>query len=174
MRLHFVDNNPAVIEGLRKAFVDCNEVTIKEGSIFDYASCTVVSPANSYGFMDGGIDKEYIRFFGLTPQDSLRKIIAQTDEGYLPIGSAIIVKTGNNDIPNMICAPTMIGPEVVRKENAFFAMAAILNISENKQYITDIYCPGLCTGVGGVSGQDAAEEMANAYRKWKIKNNGMN
>jgi len=38
---------------------DLTNVTIHRGSIVDLVVDAVVSPANSYGFMDGGIDHLY-------------------------------------------------------------------------------------------------------------------
>ena len=39
-------------------------VTVHRGSLFDLSCDAVVSPANSFGFMDGGIDMLYSQFFG--------------------------------------------------------------------------------------------------------------
>jgi O-acetyl-ADP-ribose deacetylase (regulator of RNase III) len=39
-------------------------VTVHQVSILDVACDAVVSPANSFGFMDGGIDAVYLSLFG--------------------------------------------------------------------------------------------------------------
>ena len=44
---------------------DLRCVKVHQGSIFDAACDAVVIPANSFGFMDGGIDRLYSGFFGL-------------------------------------------------------------------------------------------------------------
>jgi hypothetical protein len=49
-------------------------VTIHRGSILDLEVDAVVSPANSFGFMDGGIDGLYSSFFGWHVQDRLQKL----------------------------------------------------------------------------------------------------
>lgn len=41
-----------------------NFVKIHQGSILDVECDAVVSPANSFGFMDGGIDAVYMFHFG--------------------------------------------------------------------------------------------------------------
>lgn len=67
----------------------------------------------------------------------------------------------------MICAPTMIGPGSVPTHNAFYAMAAVLNaITRNRDSLTDVFCPGSCTGLAAVPPSDAASEMAHAHAKW--------
>ena len=43
---------------------DVPDVTIQRGSILDLKVDAVVSPANSFGFMDGGIDHLYSHHFG--------------------------------------------------------------------------------------------------------------
>ncbi|MGL4555809.1 MAG: hypothetical protein ACRC33_31965, partial [Gemmataceae bacterium] len=58
---------------------DLGCVELHHGSIFDVTCDAVVSPANSFGFMDGGIDRLYTERFGpgvqernLTPRPPLR------------------------------------------------------------------------------------------------------
>ena len=64
MRLHFVDTDGDLVEELRRAFASVADVTCTPGDILAVARHTLVSPANSYGFMDGGIDAAYSAFFG--------------------------------------------------------------------------------------------------------------
>lgn len=45
----------------------------------------VVSPANSYGFMDGGIDAAYRSFFGLQIERTVQEAVARRPEGRLPV-----------------------------------------------------------------------------------------
>jgi O-acetyl-ADP-ribose deacetylase (regulator of RNase III) len=59
MRLHLVDVQPDVVSAWREAFSVFPEVTIRQGDILGVAVNTIVSPANSHGFMDGGIDAQY-------------------------------------------------------------------------------------------------------------------
>jgi O-acetyl-ADP-ribose deacetylase (regulator of RNase III) len=166
MTIHLVDCDPDVAGALQVAFASYPEVQVAEGDILARARVCVVSPANSYGFMDGGIDAQYTAFFGLRPQTELQDHISRRREGELPVGSSIVVRTGHQGIPYMICAPTMITPGPVPKQNAFYAMAAVLNaIARHREVLIDIFCPGLCTGTGRVSPADAADEMASAYAK---------
>ena len=174
MELHLVDINRELVTAWQEEFVDFSDVHIHEGNILEFAKNTLVSPANGYGFMDGGVDRIYTDFFGVKPQEEIQKKIALRPEGYLPVGTAVFVKTGNEWIPYMISAPTMIGPEAVRLENCFFAMSAMLKeVNHHSSVITEVYCPGLATGIGQVQPKDAAKEMANAYRKWLARKNSI-
>lgn len=167
MRLHLVDTEPDLVEAWKQAFAPFPEVEVVYGNILEVANDTLVSPANSYGYMDGGIDRLYIEHFGLDLQRRVTEAIAGRPEGCLPVGASLLVSTGNTRIPYLIVAPTMTLPEPVPAAHAFRAMAAALRIA--KQYsdrISDIYCPGLTTGIGRVPFADAAREMAAAYAKW--------
>ena len=167
-RLRLVDTNPAVVDAWKLAFAKHTEVEIHHGDIFDFAKCCVVSPANSYGFMDGGIDAVYSRHFGNHVQYRLQDKIGQLDDQLLPVGASLLVETRDDQVPYMISAPTMVTPGPVPKENAFYAMAAVLNcVHRHPDVITEEYCPGLCTDVGHVEPHDAAEELASAYVMWK-------
>ena len=66
-RLHLVDINPAVADALRVAFARWTSVDVQCRDILDVAFDTLVSPANSYGFMDGGIDLHYINVLYSVP-----------------------------------------------------------------------------------------------------------
>src|SRR5437899_8599447 len=72
---------------------DLPDVTIHRGSILDLSVDAVVSPANSFGFMDGGIDHRYSHHFGWEVQDRLQELIRTRHHGELLVGAAEIVET---------------------------------------------------------------------------------
>ena len=175
MILNLVAINAQLVDAWNREFVHLPDVHIYEGNILMIAENTIVSPANSYGLMDGGIDDQYVQFFGPIIQGDVQKAIheyCRKSLGYdhLPVGASVFVETGNKKIPYMISAPTMVNPGPVGMENCFFAMAAILNEAwRHRDKVKMIYCPGLATGTGRVPYDLAAKEMANAYRKWHLK-----
>lgn len=83
-------------------FADCPNVTILNGNILETECDAIVSPANSFGFMDGGLDLHISEKFGWHLQDELQAKIASLDEKELLIGKSITLATGNekNSIPN--------------------------------------------------------------------------
>jgi O-acetyl-ADP-ribose deacetylase (regulator of RNase III) len=168
MNLHFVDTNQDLIEALRRAFREVPHVTCASGDILEIARHTIVSPANSYGFMDGGIDAAYSAFFGEALQSSVQAAINRRPEGYLPVGASLVVRTGHSRIPYLIVAPTMHIPEEVPSRNCYRAMRAILRLVEDEPCLAeDIFCPGLATGTGRVPVDAAAEAMFQAYADWR-------
>ncbi len=93
---------------------DLEGVSVHRGSILDVACDAVVSPANSFGFMDGGIDLLYAHHFGWAVQDRLQELIRSRHHGELLVGSAELVETGHARIPYLIAAPTMRVPMILR------------------------------------------------------------
>ncbi len=171
MKLFFVDDHPDLIEALRLAFAAFPEVTVTCGNILAVAENTLVSPANSRGYMDGGIDRHYLDFFGQRLQQTVQDAIRRRPEGHLPVGAALIVPTGSPQIPYLVVAPTMQEPDMVEADHCYRAMRAVLRIAhQNVTIVERLYCPGLGTGVGGVPFSNAAQAMANAYADWKGQN----
>lgn len=165
VRLHLIDSNPEVASALQTAFAAFPGVETLCGNLLAHAVGCVVSPANSYGFMDGGFDKVLYGFFGPEIQVRVQEAIIRRPEGHLPIGSALLVATGHRRIPLLLVAPTMILPGEVAALNAYRAMRAVLRTASREAgRISRLYCPGLATGVGGVDASEAAMEMARAYQ----------
>lgn len=170
MKLHFVDINPAVASALADAFNDHSEVDVACGDILQVARHCIVSPANSFGYMDGGIDARYLEFFGPSIQVTVQKSIQRRPEGYLPVGAAIAVATGHPGIPYLITAPTMEVPEEVPATHAGRALRAVLRLVDREPRLGEhVYCPGLATLTGRVPAKEAAASMLSAYEHWLQK-----
>ncbi len=95
------------------------------GDPIDVKADAVISPANSFGFTDGGIDAVYTFQFGDGLQQRRQDVIEREFGGELPVGLAVIVPTMNEDIPWCISAPTMRDPgDVADTVNAYLAFRA--------------------------------------------------
>src|SRR5262245_26450501 len=99
--------DPLLADAWRRAFADTPQIEVFAGSILDVDCDAMVSPANSFGFMDGGIDALYSQHFGWDLQLRLRRKILDLHHGELLVGAAEIVETGSGAHPFMIAAPTM-------------------------------------------------------------------
>lgn len=136
----------------------------------ELAENCLVSPANSYGFMDGGVDSAYRDFFGGRIELKVQEAILRRPEGHLPVGASLIVRTDHPRVPYLIVAPTMTMPEVVEPRNCYRAMRALLRVAgEIDDVGRNVFSPGLATGVGRVAPDVAALMMAEAYRDWKTR-----
>jgi len=155
---------------------DLECVTVHRGSIVDLACDAVVSPANSFGFMDGGIDAMYSQHFGWHVQDRLQQLIRDRHHGELLVGAAEIVDTDHPKIPYVIAAPTMRVPMVLNDSaHPYLAARAVLLLVQNGTFaagpligerITDavksLAFPGLGTGVGRVEPAICARQVRAA------------
>lgn len=169
MLIHLCDINQAMTEAWKLAFADVANVTVSCSSIVESEADAIASPANSFGFMDGGIDLVYSRFFGWELESRLKKLIAEQYYGELPVGQAIIIPTEHEKTPLLISAPTMRVPsDITGTVNVYLAFRAVLiavlehnKISKHK--IKSILVPGLGTGIGNVPPEQAAYQMRQAY-----------
>ena len=103
MRIYLASVKPQLAKDWRQFCGDLDFVSVHEGSIFDLQCDAVVSPANSFGFMDGGIDSLYSRRFGWHVQKRLQRLIQDEHHGELLVGAAEIVET-DAPIPFLIAA----------------------------------------------------------------------
>lgn len=143
-----------------------SDVSIIKGNITEVACDAIVSPANSFGFMDGGLDLHLSEKLGWHLQEKLQAKIAQLDEKELLIGKSITLETENEKIPYLISAPTMRVPmsfNIATSVNAYLAMKAILVACKNNEAIRTVAIPGLATGCGRMPFHIASNQMFLAY-----------
>jgi len=169
LKIHLVAFNEKLYRAWQDSFEDTEHVTVSHGDILVHRADAIVSPANSFGFMDGGLDLKYSQFFGWEIERKLRALLEEHHYGELPVGQAVIVETEHRDIPYLISAPTMRVPmKVANTPNAFLAFKAVLqtvqlfNRTEPRK-ITSILCPGLGTGEGKMPPERCAYQMLKAY-----------
>jgi O-acetyl-ADP-ribose deacetylase (regulator of RNase III) len=160
---------PGLVDAWKRAFQGIAGVDIRDGDILGRRADAIVSPANSFGYMDGGIDLAYRDFFGMQLETRLREQIGANYDGELPVGLATVIETGDESMPFLIAAPTMRVPENVSDTaNAYLAFRAALlavrahNAGAGKQ-IRSVLSPGMATGVGAMDHGRAARQMAAAY-----------
>lgn len=127
----------------------------------------IVSPANSFGFMNGGIDQVYSEIFNdieKNVRDKIKMLDIVNNDGqcYLPVCSAITVKTNNSKCPLLICNPTMYMPgSEVNNNNIFYCFISLIYLSKRNPNMV-IACPGLGTGIGMVSAKSAIDQIEMA------------
>ncbi|MCR3720242.1 O-acetyl-ADP-ribose deacetylase (regulator of RNase III), contains Macro domain [Prauserella flava] len=166
-------------------------VSVHHGSVLDVGAHAVVSPANSYGWMRGGIDAMYAKAFPGIEQ-RVRSAVLAYHGGELPVGEALAVPTGEPTPAWLISAPTMrepgeqLPPDTVHPYLA--AKAVFMLWAEGtadpaegsdgtdgangavaggavplREAVTTIALPGLGTGVGGVAPETCAHQVAAAW-----------
>lgn len=171
MKFKFLSyNQPELHDAWTKYLSDLDFVSIHQGDILKEPTDCVVSPANSFGYMDGGLDRLYTNYFGKVVQDSLQYQIQSYYNGELLVGNAVLVPTNNYKIPYLISAPTMRLPTRLdeKTDNPYLAMRAIILLIKQGTFrfpidvVKTISIPGLGTGVGGVSAEKCAAQVRRA------------
>jgi O-acetyl-ADP-ribose deacetylase (regulator of RNase III) len=144
-------------------------VEVIPGDICRVPCDAIVSPANSFGFMDGGLDHLLSERFGWDLERCVQTAIQSRPLRELLVGEAIILPTEDPLTPWLICAPTMRVPMRIRTSvNAYLAMKAILIVAQSHADalpIQTIAIPGLGTGIGQLSPEIAAGQMFQAYQE---------
>ncbi len=169
MKYILCDTNQELCKAWILAFKDVEDVAVISGSIFDLKVDAIVSPANSFGFMDGGLDYLISKNMGWDIQKNLQQTINDEYNGELLVGQACVIPT-THTIPFVISAPTMRVPTFIGRKsiNVYLASKAIFNCvnnwnTTNEQQINTVAIPGLGTGTGRVPYDICANQMLKAY-----------
>ena len=153
---------------------DRTGLDVHQGSVLDLRVDAVVSPANSYGWMRGGVDAMYARAFPEVEQN-VRSAVLAYHGGELPVGEALLVPTGAPGPAWLVSAPTMREPgEQLPADTVhpYLAAHAVLQlwsrgVLENGMPVRDVVrsiaLPGLGTGVGGVTPELCAHQVGAAW-----------
>ena len=166
----FFDINQKVCDEFYNHFNKYKNISIYNGrfeNIQEY-DC-IVSPANSFGLMDGGIDKFIIDYFGKQLMENVQNYIIENYAGEQPVGTSFIIETNDIKHPYLAHTPTMEIPMDIRgTNNVYKAMKAMLLevIKHNKNNINKIKkiaCSGLGTACGMLNPSIAVKQMELAY-----------
>lgn len=173
MNINLVALEPPLADAWELVFQDVDDVTVFRGSIFDFPADALVSPANSFGYMNGGIDFSISKNLGWHIEKRVQEKIRNEFFGELLVGQALVVETDHADFPYLISAPTMRTPmTILRSPNVYLAMKAILTLvlfgrfdngAPISSKIKTIAIPGLGTGVGQVPPLVCARQMRLAW-----------
>jgi O-acetyl-ADP-ribose deacetylase (regulator of RNase III) len=149
-------------------------IRVYQGSILETGVDAVVSPANSFGLMRGGIDAVYSMAWPSIEQ-RVRSAVLAFHGGELPVGSAVMVPTGVTRPGWLFSAPTMREPATTLPEDTvhpYLAARAVFRMWHDghvedgrpvSEVVRSIAVPGLGTGIGGVSPETCARQVAAAW-----------
>ena len=112
--------------------------SVEFGDIFSTSADVIVSPANSVGHMNGGVDLRIRDKFGKSRlEERVRETIVERFEGALPIGRTFTIRTHSPGVPLLagdpewlIVSPTMTQPRQMNakqlRDAAYVATLAAL------------------------------------------------
>lgn len=175
MKITLLDINKKMCEEWEKRFKDIKNINIVNSDFESYANklhsenshFIIVSPANSFGMMDGGYDLAITRFYWNKYRFDIIKHVQEYINtmyyGEQPIGTTIFIKLPH-PMPNLIHTPTMRFPMDVRNtNNVYMCMKATLGHIVFEDEFDEIIIPAFGGGCGKVPFDRIAYEMRLAY-----------
>jgi O-acetyl-ADP-ribose deacetylase (regulator of RNase III) len=139
------------------------KIEVKKASITTADVEAIISPANSFGYMGGGVAGVIKKVGGDLIEE---EAIAQAP---IQIGQAILTSAGDLICRKVIHAPTMHNPgERTDAHKVFCAAKAALELADHEGF-RSIAMPGMGTGVGGLNKPEAAKTIIKAIKCVKFK-----
>lgn len=177
--LRIIANDGCLFNDLSNAFDGQDGVEVEFGDLLWWhanhprEATAVVSPANSFGRMDGGVDLHIANTIGWDSVYRLQdRILQHNGAGELPVGEALSVRTCYPFVRHLIAAPTMRFPcqpyaPIKDHSDVYNATCAALKEAYNIQKIyadkITVLMPGMGTGTGRVPYDVAAKYMRQAW-----------
>lgn len=171
---NFINHLNIFLENIDKE----DDIKVYYGNFQDLTFDAIVSPANSYGIMDGGIDAHINNYLNgdLTYKDFIKMIQLQLSKkvnlSQQP-GSAVLLESHNSKCPYIIHSPTMQIPSKIKnKEIIYWCIYNILSLVylhnlNNNNPIKTVCMPGMGTGCGGLNYIDFVMILKIAYKHFK-------
>ncbi|PZG18800.1 macro domain-containing protein [Nonomuraea aridisoli] len=170
LRVVLVDVNAEVVQAWLAAFADTPGIDIHKGSILDEHVDAWVSPTNSRGLMNGGVDAVIKRHLGAGIQLRVQRAIRDRFGGSLPVGGAVCVKSGATNPKFLISTPTMVpsAQNVSDTLNVALACAAAFQAihmqnADQPGSITSVALVGMGAATGQVPPRVCANLMWTGY-----------
>ena len=139
------------------------EIEVRQGSLLDVDADVIVNPANSHGYMGGGVAGVIRRFGG---EDIEKEAVSRAP---IPVGKAVLTTAGKLKFKGVIHAPTMEEPAMRTTEDKVRrATRAALKLADERCF-KSIAFPGMGTGVGRVPKDVAAKAMVEEIKSFKPK-----
>jgi len=136
-------------------------IVVKRGDITQLSCDAIVNPANSFGYMGGGVAGAIKRIGG---NEIEREAVSKAP---IRIGSAIATTAGTLPCKCVIHAPTMKQPAMkINVDNVKQATRAALKLGAELNLKT-IAIPGMGTGIGRVPVEDAAEAIVTIAKTFE-------
>ena len=138
-------------------------IFIEKGDLTKFSCDAIVNPANSFGYMGGGVAGAIKRAGGLIIE---KEAISKAP---IPVGKAVVTTAGALPCKYVIHATTMKQPAIsIDVKNVKLATKAAFDLGV-KLKIKSIAIPGMGTGVGGVPTSDAAKAIIKIAKDFEDK-----
>ncbi len=136
------------------------KIKVLKGDLTELEVDAIVNPANSLGYMGGGVAGAIKRKGGREIEEEAVK------KAPIKVGSAVATTSGKLKCRYVIHAPTMERPAMrISVDNVEKATRAAFELAKSMK-LKSIALPGMGTGVGGVKEEDAARAMMDVAKDY--------
>ncbi|MFO0960674.1 MAG: macro domain-containing protein [Isosphaeraceae bacterium] len=174
VKVVLVDVNPKMVQAWRATFEENPEVEIVLGSMLEQPVSAFVTPTNSRGSMDGGLDAVLKKHFGAKIEQRVQQEIHRLYGGVMPVGCATCVPTGRLNPGQLISTPTMTSSseDISETLNVALACAAAFQAvhmqnAREPGSIRAVALPGLGANTGKVPVEICADLMWTGYNLFR-------
>ncbi|MCI0458038.1 MAG: macro domain-containing protein [Gemmataceae bacterium] len=174
VKVVLVDVNPRMVQAWQATFEENPEVDVVLGSMLEQPVDAWVSPTNSKGSMDGGLDAVIKGHLGGQIEGRVQKEIGRVHGGFLPVGHSTCVPTGTNTPRYLISTPTMTASsqDISDSLNVALACAAAFQAvhiqnARDPGSIRSVALPGLGANTGKVPVEICADLMWTGYNLFR-------
>ncbi|MDQ7038994.1 MAG: ADP-ribose-binding protein [Aquificota bacterium] len=137
------------------------EIRVVKGSLLEVESEVIVNPANSQGYMGGGVAGVIKKVGG---EEIEREAVSKAP---IPVGEAVFTTAGRLKFKGVIHSPTMEEPAMrTTEEKVRKAVRAALKLADEMCF-RSVAFPGMGTGVGRVPKDVAARAMVDEIMSFK-------
>ena len=163
--LYLLDINKRITRAWQQEFAGCPDVEIVYQDFETFMNehpevDAIVSPANSFGIMNGGYDLAITRYFGQGLQKEVQKTILEEYLGEQPVGTSIVVPIPGQSGKVLIHTPSMRMPEIIIDPRVIYTCTRTALIAAMKHDVQKMVVPAF----GGLTGQVPAEVVAKMMK----------
>lgn len=168
MKIYIIDNNKNKIKYAKLYFGSAPDVQCVCADFEAFVRTTpvecIVSPANSFGLMDGGYDLAITEYFGNQLQRRVQQYIINHYAGEQPVGTSFLISAGK-DNRTLIHTPSMRIPSPVKDPVVIYQCMRSTLLCARKHGVKSIVVPLFGGGCGNIHPGMIAELMWKAYRQ---------
>jgi O-acetyl-ADP-ribose deacetylase (regulator of RNase III) len=170
MKIYLLDINNVIVKCWEDLFHSEPNARVVCSDFSEFMRTThvdcVVSPANSFGLMDGGYDAAITEWFGDQLQRRVQQYIIDKLYGEQIVGTSFIIDSGKDD-QYLIHTPSMRTPERIRDPMVIYNCMRSCLITASENNIKSIVIPAFGGLTGGIAANVVAELMYKAYMQIK-------
>lgn len=169
MKIYLLDRNASMVYWWNAYFKYLEDVEIVCDDFARFMNSheveCVVSPANSFGLMDGGYDLAISDYFGWDLAKKVQQYLIDNLCGEQPVGTSIIVDI--NEKQKLIHTPSMRTPSHIKDPLVVYNCMRTCLMLAKQNKIQSIVIPAFGGACGNVNYSVIAEMMFKAYMQVK-------